>query len=187
MTEPRLPPGQRWVDRLIVYDVAAVPPVDPQQVSLRLFGDVDRPIDLSLIAFSRLPQVEATCDLHCVTRWSVRDVHFAGVSTRTILDLVRPTASVTWVIAHGREGYRTNVPSDHFAREETLLALEMNGEPLAAEHGAPLRLVVPSLYLWKSAKYLSALEFTSAMRRGTWEEAGYHDVGDPWREERFRR
>ncbi len=123
-------------------------------------------------------------DFHCVTRWSVPDLRWEGVLARTIIELCRPKEEVRWVLAYGREGYSTNVPYGYFAQEDTILAHKLNGKPLPPENGWPLRLVVPSLYAWKSAKYLVRLEFTREKRQGYWEERGYHDVGDPWKEER---
>ncbi len=182
----RLPPGQRWIDHLVPYDIGPVPPLDLHQFRLRLTGEVDNPVELNWDELMRLPQVEIQQDFHCVTGWSVADVRWEGVPARAVIALVRPHADVRWVMALGREGYSTNVPYEHFARETTVLAYRMNGQPLAPENGAPLRLVVPSLYAWKSAKYLMELRFMRERRRGYWEERGYHDVGDPWQEERYR-
>lgn len=181
----RLPPGQRWVEKPIVYDIARVPPLTRESFTLRVDGRVERPLVLSWAEFLALPQAEVVADFHCVTRWSVAAMRWEGVLARTLLGLCRPQPDARWVVAHGREGYTTNVPYAHFAAENTILAHRLNGEPLPAEHGWPVRLVVPSLYAWKSAKYLARLEFTAENRRGFWEERGYHDVGDPWREERY--
>ncbi len=186
MASGPLPPGQRWVAAPIPFDIGPVPEADLSRFRLRLFGAVERPRELSWDELLALPQVEVWADFHCVTGWSVPDVLWEGVPAGAIVDLVRPRPEVGWVVAHGREGYTTNVPYAHFLHPGTLLARRMNGAPLPPEHGYPLRLVVPSLYAWKSAKYLQALEFLPALRRGYWEERGYHDVGDPWREERYR-
>jgi len=107
------------------------------------------------------------------------------VPARTIIELVRPKTEVTWVMAHGREGYSATVPIEHFLREGSVLALRLGGEPLAPENGYSLRLVIPSRYAWKSVKYLVGLEFLLRPRRGYWETRGCHSTGDPWREERF--
>lgn len=180
----KLPPGQEWVDGLIVYDIRPVPPLDLEGFRLRIEGEVGKPLEFSWEEFLKLPQAEVVADFHCVTRWSVSELRWEGVLARTIIELCRPKAGVEWVMAYGREGYSTNVPYDYFARDDTILAHRLNGKPLAPQHGWPLRLVVPSLYAWKSAKYLVRLEFMRAKRRGYWEERGYHDIGDPWREER---
>lgn len=182
----RLPPGQRWIDVPIVYDIARVPPVDLSEYRLRITGAVERETSLSCQDLGSLRRVQLTRDFHCVTRWSVKDVRWEGVMTKVLIELVRPAADVAWVMAQGRDGYATNVPYEYFVKEDSLLATHMNGETLAPQHGYPLRLVIPSLYAWKSAKYVMELEFLTALRRGFWEKHRYHDVGDPRREERFR-
>lgn len=182
----KLPPGQRWIEELIVYDIGPVPPSNLQDFRLRLFGAVAHPRELGWSDLIALPQAQVRADFHCVEGWSVPDLLWEGVLGTTIVELVRPEPEVAWVVAHGRDGYTTNVPFAYFARPDTVLAHSLNGKPLPPEHGWPLRLVVPSLYAWKSAKYLVALEFRKDLRRGYWEERGYHDVGDPWREERRR-
>ncbi len=185
MTE-RLPPGQRWIDEPIVYDIAHVPPIDLSEARLLLTGAVANERELTWADLVALPRIAVTRDFHCVTRWSVKDVEWEGIATRTLTDLAMPLPGVTWVLAVCREGYTTGVPYERFIAEDSLVATRMNGEPLRPEHGCPLRLVVPSLYAWKYAKYLTELRFLTERRRGFWEERGYHDVGDPWREERFR-
>ncbi len=184
--DSRLPPGQRWVDRPLVYDIGPVPPAKGYDYRLCIWGSVDEPRELDWEAILDLPQESVVADFHCVTRWSVADVRWEGVPARSLLELVRLLPGTLWVMAHGREGYSTDVPLAFFSRSDTLLAHSMNGKPLAQEHGAPLRLVVPSLYAWKSAKYLTGLEFLQHRRPGFWEARGYHPRGDPWREERFR-
>lgn len=169
-----------------MYDIGAVPPTDLVRFRLRIFGEVERSAELSWEEVLALPQAQVRADLHCVEGWSVPDLLWEGVPSSTIIDLVRPKPGVAWVFAHCQEGYTTNVPYHYFSQPTTILALKLNGDPLSKEHGFPLRLVVPSLYAWKSAKYLVALEFLAQLKRGYWEERGYHDVGDPWREERHR-
>lgn len=168
-----------------MYDVGVVLPMDLGNFRLRITGALENPLELSWQELLGLPKVEATEDFHCVDGWSVRGLRWEGVPTRVIVDLVRPKVGVQWVMAYGREGYSTSVPYGHLLREGSLLAWGLNGQPLPPEHGSPLRLVVPSLYAWKSAKYLTGLEFLTEHRRGYWEERGYHDVGDPWQEERY--
>ncbi|MCS7239861.1 MAG: molybdopterin-dependent oxidoreductase [Candidatus Bipolaricaulota bacterium] len=184
MTEKKLPPGQSWRNDLVVYDINAVPPLDLKDYRLRLFGRLRNPCTLSWEELQGLPRVQVRADFHCVEGWSVPDLVWEGVPASAIVFLTRPEPDVVWVLVHGYDGYTTNVPFAYFARPDTLLAFSLNGAPLPPHHGWPLRLVVPSLYAWKSAKYLVALEFLSELRRGYWEEKGYHDVGDPWREER---
>jgi DMSO/TMAO reductase YedYZ molybdopterin-dependent catalytic subunit len=185
MAQGKLPPGQEWIERPIVYDIAAVPPVDLATFRLRLHGAVAQPVDLSWAAIAALPHKRVVRDFHCVTAWSVRSVAWEGVLTSELIKLIRPDAEVRWVLARGRDGYTTSVPYDGFSRPDSLVAVRMNGQVLPPEHGAPLRLVIPSLYAWKSAKYLDAIEFRRDLSRGFWENRGYHDRGDPWLEERF--
>ncbi len=184
--DERLPRGQRWIDQPIVYDIARVEPLDVAEYRLRLSGLVESPGVLSWEELQSFPCARIVRDLHCVTTWSVKDVEWEGVRTQSIIERVSPSPDVQWVLARGRDGYVTCVPYDAFSRPDSLLAFRMNGDPLPLEHGQPVRLVVPSLYAWKSAKYVDRLEFVRSLRRGYWEERGYHDRGDPWREERFR-
>ncbi len=184
--ENRLPPGQRWIDAPIVYDIAHVPPINVEDARLLLAGAVARERSLRWAELAGLPTFSVMRDFHCVTRWSVKDVIWEGIATRTLVDLVEPTPDASWILAVGRDGYTTGVPYDHFIAEGSLVATRMNGESLLPEHGHPLRLVIPSLYAWKYAKYLAEIRFLTERPRGFWEERGYHDVGDPWREERFR-
>jgi len=182
-----LPVGQRWIKEPIPYDIGPVPDLDLPGFRLRLFGAVEHPRELTWDEFLLLPQVTVQADFHCVTGWSVPGLVWEGVSSQAIADLVRPRQEVAWVMAHSRDGYTTNLPYARFLDAQSLLAHRMNGVPLLPQHGYPLRLVIPSLYAWKSAKYVTALEFRPEFRRGFWEERGYHDIGDPWRGERFRR
>lgn len=186
MQERKLPPGQSWREDLVVYDIAPPPPLDLARFRLRLFGRVRVPCELSWEDLQKLPRQRIRADFHCVEGWSVPDLLWEGIPTSALLYLVQPDPGCAWVVAHGQEGYTTNIPFPYFSRPDTLLAFSLNEKPLPPEHGGPLRLVVPSLYGWKSAKYLVALEFLDELRRGFWEERGYHDVGDPWREERRR-
>ncbi|MDD5263219.1 MAG: sulfite oxidase-like oxidoreductase [Candidatus Bipolaricaulis sp.] len=182
----RLPPGQSWVEEPMVYDIGPVPPARLEDYRLRLSGEVTKPIELDWSEVQALPRTHVRRDFHCVTTWSVRGIVWEGIPTRILIDRVSVAPDVRWVLVRCRDGYSTDVPIDAFARRDALLADRMNGSILAPEHGAPLRLVVPCLYAWKSAKYVEELEFLSERRPGFWEQRGYHDRGDPWREERFR-
>jgi DMSO/TMAO reductase YedYZ molybdopterin-dependent catalytic subunit len=138
-----------------------------------------------------LPQVDMTVDIHCVTKWSKFDTTWRGVALDTVLDIAGVHTDATHLIEHAEHGYTTNVPlasvrgNDERGRPRALLAHTYDGAPLEPDHGAPLRLVVPALYFWKSAKWLRRLELTVGDRPGYWERYGYHDLGDPWREQRF--
>jgi DMSO/TMAO reductase YedYZ molybdopterin-dependent catalytic subunit len=146
---------------------------------------VDAPLRLSWQEFSKLPMVERTSDFHCVTRWSRFDNRWKGVAFRELLQRVKPKAQANYVLAHAEQGYTANVPLSDLDRDEVLLAIEHDGQPLSADHGYPLRLIVPHLYAWKSVKWLRSLEFLEQDVPGFWERNGYHMYGDPWKEQRF--
>jgi DMSO/TMAO reductase YedYZ molybdopterin-dependent catalytic subunit len=129
--------------------------------------------------------VEVLADFHCVTRWSKENMLWEGVSTENIYQLVIPNPEAKFLMIHSMEGYTTNVPLEYFLREDSLFAYNLNGKPIEPEHGFPLRLVIPQLYAWKSAKYVNGVEFMLENKPGFWEVRGYHIKGDPWKEERF--
>ncbi len=143
------------------------------------------PMELSWDELMELPVIEVTADFHCVTGWSKRSLTWTGVPAGHIVNLAEPEPDVVQVMAHCMEGYTTNVPLEYLREDDSLLAFKMNGEPLTPEHGAPLRLLVPQLYAWKSAKYLNGLEFQTDWTSGFWEKRGYHLIGDPWEEQRY--
>jgi len=182
----RLPDGQVWLERPIVYDIGPVPPLDLEAFRLTVHGAVLHPMELTWKDLLAFPTSELVRDFHCVTTWSVKNIRWEGVRTKEIVDRVLPDPEALWIMARGRDGYSTSMPAEDFRRPDSLLAFHMNGVPLAPDHGWPLRLVIPSLYAWKSAKYVCEIEFLSRRQRGFWEERGYHDRGDPWREERYR-
>ncbi len=181
----RLPPGQRWITSFPIYQIAPPPALDLSRWRFRLFGAVEEEVELTWEEFNALPQVEVVADFHCVTRWSKRELVWRGVPAREIHKLVRPRPTVRFVLAHCSEGYTTNLPLEYFLAEDTILATHLNGQPLTPEHGAPLRLVVPQLYAWKSAKHLEGIEYLEEDRPGFWERRGYHMRGEPWQEERY--
>jgi DMSO/TMAO reductase YedYZ molybdopterin-dependent catalytic subunit len=181
----RLPPGQHLVKNWPVLDLGLQPEVSHERWRLKVFGAVEKPIILDWAAFGALPQSHAVSDIHCVTTWSRYDNGWDGVFTRDILDLVRPKPEAHFVVLHSYDGYTTNLPLADFAAADAILAQAWEGKPLEAQHGGPVRLVVPRLYFWKSAKWLQAIEFTTADQLGFWEVRGYHERGDPWREERY--
>ena len=150
----------------------------------RVDGEVERELDLSWAGFSALPREERTSDFHCVTTWSKLDVEWSGVLFLDIAALVQPKDSARFVIAEGSDYYTTNLPLEDCMDEDVLLADRLEGEPLPRDHGGPLRLVVPKLYAWKSAKFLNRLTFSSVDQPGYWAQRGYHRRGDPWNEER---
>ncbi len=184
----RLPPLQSQARTWPVLHYWGVPDVDLSRWRLEVVGLVAQPTTFTWEEFQQLPRVQVFADFHCVTRWSKLGNLWEGVSVQEVLrraGRVKPEAS--FVIAHGYdEGYTTNLTLADVLAEDVLLADRHDGEPLTAEHGGPLRLVVPRRYAWKSAKWLRALEVTAVDQPGTWEQAGYHPRGDPWTQERHR-
>ena len=181
----RLPPGQHRVTDWPVLDLGVQPAVAAERWTLRAFGAVEEAVTWNWDAFQAQPQMHAMSDIHCVTTWSRFDNGWDGVSTDTVLDAVRPLPRADIVILHSQDGYTTNLTLADFAAEGVLLAHAWDGRPLTREHGGPVRLVVPHLYFWKSAKWLQRIEFTDRPSPGFWEVRGYHDRGDPWAEQRY--
>lgn len=184
-TLERLPPGQRLVENWPVLDLGIQPAVARETWRLDIDGAVDNPVSLDWAAFAALPQVDMRSDIHCVTQWSRYDNDWSGVATRDILALIRPRSDAAHVVLHGYDGYTTNVALDVFAGDDCLVAHSHDGKPLTREHGGPARLVIPRFYFWKSAKWLKRIELVAADKPGFWEVRGYHNVGDPWTEQRY--
>ncbi len=181
----RLPPGQHLVKNWPVLDLGVHPRLDPRTWTLRVHGAVREAVTWDWAAFQAQPQRREVSDIHCVTTWSRYDNTWEGVATRTLLDAVHPTPAARFVVLRGYDGYTTNLPLADFAAENAILAHSWEGRPLTPEHGGPVRLVVPHLYLWKSAKWLQRIEFRTEDAPGYWEVNGYHDRGDPWSEQRY--
>jgi DMSO/TMAO reductase YedYZ molybdopterin-dependent catalytic subunit len=181
----RLPPGQHLVRDWPVLDLGKQPDVARERWRLKIGGMVERPATLDWAAFMALPQRQARSDIHCVTTWSRYDNDWSGVATRDLLDLVQPRDEAGFVMLHGYDGYTTNVPLADFAAAEAILVHSWQGKPLTREHGGPVRLVIPHLYFWMSAKWISGIDVLGADRPGFWEVNGYHMRGDPWAEERY--
>ncbi len=182
-----LPPGQYVPRALPVLHYGPVPGFNESTWDLRIFGATASGEDtrLSWQDLARLPVCEVIADFHCVTKFTVPAVCWAGVPTAEVLRLFPPAAAVTHVMIWADFGYSANVRIGDFAADQTLLATHRDGEPLTPEHGYPVRLVVPSLYAWKSVKWVRAIEYMTVDRRGFWEERGYHNTADPWREQRY--
>ncbi|MFQ6012164.1 MAG: sulfite oxidase-like oxidoreductase [Thermoplasmata archaeon] len=181
-----LPVGQKYVRNFPVYDITpSRPKFDAQSWRFRAWGAVQEPLEWTWEEFRELPAVKVVADFHCVTKWSKKALRWKGVPTRVIVDLIKPKSDAVQVMAHCLEGYTTNVPAEYLRLEDSILAFEMDGKPLTPNHGAPLRLLVPQLYAWKSAKYVSGLEYQTTWRPGFWEQRGYHMIGDPWEEQRY--
>lgn len=183
--DDRVPPGQYVTDKWPVLTYGDTPEIEPERWSLLLFGRVAEDVTLTWEQFQALPRVKVTADFHCVTRFSTLDNAWEGVSTRELLRHVRPDPEASHVMVHCYGGYTTNLPLEDFLSEHALLVDRHNGRPLPVDHGGPVRLIVPHLYAWKSAKWVNGIELLDGDRRGFWERSGYHAYGDPWKEERF--
>lgn len=181
----RLPPGQRLVTNWPVLDLGVQPDVPVDRWQLQVDGLVDRPLTLDWAAFRALPQVDDVSDIHCVTQWSRYDNRWTGVSTATLLSLAGPKPAAAHVILHSHDGYTTNLTLEHFTQDDCLLVHSHDGVPLSRAHGGPVRVVIPRYYFWKSAKWIKRIELMAVDRPGFWEVRGYHNVGDPWTEERY--
>jgi DMSO/TMAO reductase YedYZ molybdopterin-dependent catalytic subunit len=181
----RIPPGQYYTDKWPVLHAGGVPRVELGTWTFRVEGLVEHPIELGFDELKELGSREIVADIHCVTRWSRLDMPWRGVPVSAVLDLARPLPEARFAIAHAEQGYTANLPLDALAAPDALLAYEADGEPLTAEHGWPLRLLVPSRYFWKSAKWLRGIELVAEDRPGFWEGYGYHNDADPWQEQRY--
>jgi len=193
----RIPPNQSRTKKWPVLDTGIHPkPLALEDATVELSGLVETPLTLTWSDLQALPQAKVFADMHCVTRWSRLGNLWEGVRTRSLLERITLKAEARYVLAYGRdvvtffrggsESWNTNLPLEYFFHEDCLLAWSHDGQPLDNEHGGPLRLVIPRLYAWKSAKWLSGLTFLAEDRPGYWERGGYHLLGDPWREQRFR-
>jgi DMSO/TMAO reductase YedYZ molybdopterin-dependent catalytic subunit len=181
----RLPPGQYLTEKWPVLHAGGVPETDLATWDFKVFGEVENPITLSWDELRALPASEVKIDIHCVTRWSRFDTSFRGVSWATLAELVEPKPSGRFVVAHAEQGFTANVPIAAVQDEQSLIAYEADGEPLTADHGGPVRLMVPSRYFWKSAKWLTGLELLDHDEPGFWERYGYHNDADYWKEQRY--
>jgi len=187
--EERIPPRQALARKWPVLHYGAIPKFDRERWTFHVFGLVDKPWQYGYDEFLALPPTHVHADMHCVTRWSTLDNHWEGVSTRDVLKNVAVLPEAKFVMVHCEFGFTTNLPLDDFLGEDCLFAWRHNGHDLTADHGYPLRLVIPRLYAWKSAKWVRGIEFMRDDRPGFWEQfdhGGYHMRGDPWTESRFR-
>lgn len=184
-----MPPGQVFVDTFPIYDILpGGPKVDLKTYRFTVSGLVEQPLSWTweeLLDFLEKVGVEVVADFHCVTRWSKKALVWEGIPTRWVLEQARPRSEAVQAMVHCLDGYTTNVPLEFLMEEDSLLAVKLGGRWLPLEHGAPVRLVVPQLYAWKSAKYVQGLELQEDLKPGFWEERGYHLIGDPWKEQRY--
>ena len=185
--ERRIPPGQARTRKWPVLHYGSVPLVSTETWRLEITGLVERPLAFTWSEFHALPRVKVFADFHCVTRWSRLGNEWEGVSTREIMNRagVKPQAQFALPLAYDG-GWTTNLPLKYFLAEDALFADTHDGRPLDPDHGGPVRLIVPQLYAWKSAKWVKGVELSARDKSGYWEQGGYHDRGDPWTEERFR-
>ena len=183
--DQRLPPGQHLTKDWPVLDLGVMPPVSRERWRLDVYGAVEHPVFWTFAEFAAQKQEQFTSDIHCVTTWSRYDNLWEGLSTRELLAVCEPREDARFVVLHSYDGYTTNLALEDFAAEDALLAHSWSGQPLTEEHGGPVRLVVPHLYFWKSAKWLQAIEFLTEDAPGFWEVRGYHNRGDPWAEQRY--
>lgn len=191
LRDERMPPGQKRTRKWPVLDAHGTPKIDLQTWTFAVDGLVENPTAWSLDDFLQLPAVKVFADFHCVTRWSRLDNVWRGVATRELARLVaiKPEANYVLATAYDDE-WTTNLPLENFLAEDALVAWEHDGRPIPADHGGPVRLIVPQLYAWKSAKWIKRLTFMAQDRAGFWEQGGYHMRGNPWQGrdgERYRR
>ena len=185
--DPRLPPGQYdtgsdWP----VLTAEVTPRLDPDRWTMTVDGLVDASRTWSWAELHAMPQSDYNGDIHCVTTWSKLATSFGGVSVDLLLDAVSPKPAATHVLATSTTGYTTNLPLEHLRSGQAWIVWTHEGKPLTREHGGPVRLLVPHLYFWKSAKWVTRLTLLDHDEQGFWERNGYHDLGDPWREQRYQ-
>ena len=183
----RLPPGQYDVGRdWPVLTAEVTPIISVGSWNFTVDGLVEQPMTCTWDEIHALAPSTFAGDIHCVTTWSKFDVHFAGVSVDTLLAAAKPLPSASFVLAHSQTGYTTNLPLDDVTGGKAWVVWEYEGQPLPVDHGGPARLLVPHLYFWKSAKWVSRLQVLDHDVQGFWERNGYHDRGDPWLEQRYQ-
>jgi DMSO/TMAO reductase YedYZ molybdopterin-dependent catalytic subunit len=181
----RVPPNQRLTRGWPVLHASPVPKFNPAVWTFRMWGEVESEFDIPWDEFRALPPLTLTSDFHCVTGWSKLDNTWEGVAFRDLAARAKPKPTATHVLIHAEYGYTANLPIDAVMDDDVLFAWSHDGEPLEPEHGGPLRLVVPKLYAWKSAKWVRGVRFLDHDERGYWEVRGYHNRADPFREERY--
>ena len=179
----RIPPGQYYEEGFPVLTAGPTPSIAAAEWTLAVDGMVAEPTTWSRKEFEALPFERVPCDIHCVTKWSKLNTSFGGVSVDTLMGLVRPEGD--YVMARSGDGYTTNLDLADLTGGKAWVVTEHEGEPLPREHGGPARLLVPHLYFWKSAKWLTGLRVMDHDEPGFWEANGYHNRGDPWKEERY--
>jgi len=183
--EVRIPPGQHEDKSWPVLHAGSVPEINSENWKFKIWGLVEEEVKLNLQEFMALPRVNVFSDIHCVTSWSKLNNLWEGVSTSTIKEMVNILPEAKYVLVHAHKKFTTNISLVDFFAKDVLLAIKHNNINLSRDHGGPVRLIVPRLYFWKSAKWVTGLEFLAEDKRGFWESSGYHKHGDPWKEERY--
>jgi DMSO/TMAO reductase YedYZ molybdopterin-dependent catalytic subunit len=183
--ENRLPPGQREVKDWPVLDLGITPHLNEADWQLAVKGEVANPVSLSMTQLLDLPAFYDCSDIHCVTSWSRYENHWQGVSARELARLVQPTDAARHVLFTAHDGYTTNVTIEQFLDDDVLLAHHWQDQPITDEHGGPVRVVIPKLYFWKSAKWVREITVSKTDKPGFWETRGYHNNADPWTEQRY--
>lgn len=183
--DKRLPPGQYETKDFPVLSLGPTPQISKSDWSLKIFGLVEHEIELDWEKINTFPQKNVVKDIHCVTKWSKFDTNWKGVDLEDIISIVKVKKEATHIIAYSYDGYTTNLPMEDILNGKAMVALEYDGQDIEAKHGGPARLLVPHLYFWKSAKWLKGIEFVDADQPGFWEKRGYHNYGNPWKEQRY--
>lgn len=181
----RLPPGQKLTTGFPVLDLGVKPEIPLRDWRLKIDGWVEAPVELSWEQFNALPQVEDVSDFHCVTTWSKYDCRWGGVAFTTLFELVKPRPEAQFVYFTSYDGYSTNVALEKCLDDDVLVATSFDGEPVSRDHGGPARIIIPKLYAWKGAKFVSGITFLEHDKLGFWEVRGYSNTADPWTEDRY--
>jgi len=185
----RLPPGQRLLtdkESFPVLDLGVRPDFNGETYRFKVAGLVGKPLDLSFAELIKLfPKTELTADFHCVTKWTQYDITWGGFKYNELEKYLEVKPEAKFLIQYGLDGYTTNLPLADLHNDNVLFAYELKGKPIPREHGWPLRLIIPGLYGWKGSKFLTRIDFSAEDKPGFWEVRGYHNHGDPWKEERY--
>lgn len=181
----RVPAGQTEVKNFPILDLGILPDINKSNWNLRIYGLVEKELTLDWETFQQLPQVTDVSDFHCVTRWTRLDMDWVGVKAQDLLMMAGPLDNARYVTLHGYDGYTTNLDLEALLDDDVIIAHSVLGYPLTTAHGGPVRIIVPKRYAWKGAKWLKAIELHEEDRPGFWELRGYHNHGDPFKEQRF--
>jgi DMSO/TMAO reductase YedYZ molybdopterin-dependent catalytic subunit len=184
--QDKLAPGQFWGRRFVIYAANGVQHIKAEDWKLKVTGLVEKPLEFTYDEFNKLPMKSFVKSIHCVTKWSIENPTWDGVSIKLLAEMARVKPEATWVMFHCYDGYTAPIPIEDALNEDAIVALKMNGKPLLDEQGFPARPFMPQLYAWKSAKWLGEIEFIPHYEDGYWEMYGYHERGNIWVEERFK-